>query len=80
MAWEHAWRGACIPGDVWGVISGRGVYVMWGVCDAPPQILRDTVNERAVRILLQCILVYSCGPFISVMTCMITIRTATSVF
>ena len=24
----------------------------------PPKILRDTVNERAVRILLECILVY----------------------
>ena len=26
------------------------------------QILRDTVNERAVRILLECILVMNCGP------------------
>ena len=54
----HAWWG--------GGMNGRGVCMarghMWqGACMAhtsPPwQILRDTVNERAVRILLECILV-----------------------
>ena len=39
-------RGACVAGGV------RGMH-------APhlPQILRDTINERSVRILLECILV-----------------------
>ena len=38
------------------------------VWHAPPQqILRDTINERVVRILLEYILVYICyGPFQSV--------------
>ena len=42
-AWQggHAWQGACVAGEA---------------C-MPQQILRDTVNERAVRILLECILV-----------------------
>ena len=59
--WGHAWRGeACVAGGrVWqggcvaGGMHGRG-------CAFPPlprQILRDTVNERTVRILLECILV-----------------------
>ena len=44
-----------------GCVHGRGACVAGGmhgreVC-MPPQILRDTVNERAVRILLECILV-----------------------
>ena len=39
----HAWQGACMAG---------------GAC-VPQQILRDTVDERAVRILLECILVLS---------------------
>ena len=41
----HVWQGACVAG---------------GKAHVPPprQILRDTVNERAVRILLECILVY----------------------
>ena len=50
MAGRHAWiRG----------MHGRGVCVAGGcawqgeVC-MPQQILRDTVNERAVRILLEC--------------------------
>ena len=40
-----------------GGVHGRGC-VARGVCGmhTPPQILRDTVNERAVRILLECIL------------------------
>ena len=40
----HAWWGVCIAGGMCG--GGRA----W-------QILRDTVNERAVCILLECILV-----------------------
>ena len=52
-----AWQGAhvCL-GDAWhGGMHGRGHA--W---HAPPpnQILRDAVNERAVRILLECILVF----------------------
>ena len=50
-------RGACVAG----VVHGRGGPA-WqrGVCVAGGhawQILRDTVNEWAVRILLECILV-----------------------
>ena len=47
----------------WGV-HGRGARGGWCVAGgmhglhAPRQILRDTVNERAVRILLECILVF----------------------
>ena len=56
-------RGACIAGGVhgrghvWqgGMHSGGGGHV-W-------QILRDTVNEQAVHILLECILVYHCISF-----------------
>ena len=44
----RAWQGACMAGGV----RGRGAYMAH-----PQQILRDTVNERAVRILLECILV-----------------------
>ena len=49
-AGRHVWqggmhgRGACVPGGVLGT-------------HAPRQILRDTVNDLAVRILLECILV-----------------------
>ena len=50
-------RGACMAGGV----HGRGACVVAGVCAmrAPRQILRlrHTVNERAVRILLECIVV-----------------------
>ena len=59
-AWRgggRAWQGACM--------AGQGGHAWWGACVAgecawhahPLQILRDTVNERAVRILLECILV-----------------------
>ena len=58
-------RGGMHVGHVWqGGVHGRGAWA-GGVCDrggmhAPHhQILRDTVNERAVRILLECILVNS---------------------
>ena len=57
--------GACMVGAcVAGVCMAEG-HVWWGVCVAGGvhgwghawQILRDTVNERAARILLECILV-----------------------
>ena len=67
----HAWQGeACMAGGVrsrgvcmagvcvWqGGMCGRGVYVACTPTHPPRQILRDIVNERAVRILLECILV-----------------------
>ena len=46
MAGDVCGRGACVAG---GHVLQEGGHV-W-------QILRDTVNERAVRILLECILV-----------------------
>ena len=48
----RAWQGACVAGGMrgrGGCVAGGGVRCAW-------QILRDTVNERAVRILLECIL------------------------
>ena len=58
---EHAWMGACMAGGM----HGRGVCMVGGMCvrgacmaHMPTlQILRDTVNKWAVRILLECILV-----------------------
>ena len=53
-------RGACMAGGMHGregrgaCMAGKGVYMAGGHAW---QILRDTVNERAVRILLECILV-----------------------
>ena len=70
-AWqgEHAWqggmhgRGSCMAGGhAWqGGMCSRGACMV-GACETggaciPQQILWDTVNERAVRILLECILV-----------------------
>ena len=54
-AWQgrHAWQGGMH------VEGGRG-HALQGACMAGGcawQILRDTVNERAVRTLLECILV-----------------------
>ena len=57
----HAWQGACVVGDAW-----------QGDMHVPRQILRDTVNEQAVGILLECNLVkifledisLFCGPLI----------------
>ena len=37
--------------------GGRGVWIQGDLQTSPHQILRDMVNERAVRILLECILV-----------------------
>ena len=45
VAWGHAWQGACMVGGVCGMYT-------------PLQILPDMVNERVVRILLECILVF----------------------
>ena len=48
----HVWQGACMArGHAWqrgGMHGGGGVW----------QILRDTVNEQVVRILLECIVVF----------------------
>ena len=59
----HGW-GACVAGGMHGggVCMAGGVCVARGLCmtcTPPGQILRlrNTVNERAVRILLECILV-----------------------
>ena len=68
MAVGHAWkgRGHAWWGHEWqGVVCGGGMHggggCAWqGACmagDRAWQILRDTVNERAVRILLECTLV-----------------------
>ena len=70
MAGRHTWLGVCMAGGCvwwWGGagMHGRGP---WGACMAghmhgrgrafmPQQILGDMVNERAVRILLECTLV-----------------------
>ena len=57
----HGGGGACMAGDMcgrgcaWqGDMHGRGACM---ACVAPQKILWDTVNERAVHILLECILV-----------------------
>ena len=42
-------RGKCMAGGRGVGMHGRGAF--------PPQIPRDMVNEQAVRILLECILV-----------------------
>ena len=47
------WGGMCGCGGAYMVAGGRGVH----------GIRRDTVNERAVRILLECILVGWIFPF-----------------
>ena len=50
---------ACVAGGMHGRDGGHA-WQGWGACVAGGrawQILRDTVNERAVRILLECILV-----------------------
>ena len=64
----HAWQGACMVGGMHGGgMCMAGGCVWWGACMAGGlcsegrawKILRDTVNEWAVRILLECILVFS---------------------
>ena len=53
----HAGRGACVV--VGGVHGCRGHAWLWG---GGGQLQRDTVNERTVRILLECILVTNVFP------------------
>ena len=55
-------RGACVAG---GGIHGRRGRAWQEGRGRACQILQDTVNERAVRILLECILVYK-GIFVTV--------------
>ena len=54
-------RGICIQGEgvclQGGLPPGRGLHP--GGVGRPPQALRDTVNKREVRILLECILVFT---------------------
>ena len=53
MAGGCAWQGVCMArGHAWQEVCVAGGGHAW-------QILRDTVNERTVRILLECILVYN---------------------
>ena len=62
-AWQGAWEGMCggenLVGCVWQHGDGGGCVWQGGVhaMHTPQQILQDTVNERAVCILLECILV-----------------------
>ena len=57
MARGRAWQGGMHRrGCVAGGMHGRGC-AWWGGACMPWQIPRDTVNERAVHILLECILV-----------------------
>ena len=51
----RAWRGVCMVGVCMagGRVHGRGACM-----PCHYEILQDTVNERAVRILLECILVF----------------------
>ena len=58
----------------WGMRGREGMcmareHAWWEVCMAHmPLTLRDAVNERAVRILLECILVFSSSGFKIFMT------------
>ena len=55
MAGGHAWQGGmCGRGCAWWGACVAGRACMAGGCAW--QILQDTVNERVVRILLECIL------------------------
>ena len=70
MAGGRVWQGrACVAGGcvmggacvVGGVMHGRGGMHVVGGGGHAWQILRDTVNMRAVRILLECFLVCNCS-------------------
>ena len=61
MVGGHVWQGVCMAGGMCGVGDAwQGGHVLQGgACVAGGggrawQILRDTVNERTVRILLEC--------------------------
>ena len=59
VAGGRAWQGACMAGGcAWqgACMAGRGMHA--GGCDWQGERAGHTVNERAVRILLECILVY----------------------
>ena len=57
MARGHVWQGGMHGGGcTWQRAFVAGGHA-WHTC--PQQILQDTVNEREVRILLECILVVS---------------------
>ena len=49
--------GVCLGGSAWGVCIQGGLHPGGLDRAPPPPILRDTVNEPAVRILLECILI-----------------------
>ena len=52
--------GMCGRGHVWqggGWVCMAGGHAWWGACAGGGACVADTVNERAVRILLECILV-----------------------
>ena len=51
-----------------GDVHGCGGVHAWLPGGVVCRIRRDTVNERAVRILLECILVYYCQPYM-IMLC-----------
>ena len=58
----YAWQGAFMPGGMHGGIYGRGLAWQEGLpAQHPCQILRNMVNERAVCITLECMLVESPG-------------------
>ena len=54
----HGCQGACVVGGACLVVGG--MCGCWGV----HRIRQDTVNERAVRILLECMLVLNCAEFV----------------
>ena len=57
----HAWQGACVLGAVrGGGVHGREhAWQGVGMACMPPQILQDALNEQALCILMECILVNS---------------------
>ena len=57
----RAWlQGACMVARGVCLVAGGHVWLLGGV----RRIRRDTVNERAVRILLECMLVLNCVEFV----------------
>ena len=56
---SFCWQGDLPPGMI--CIQGRGLDRRRPLPPAHPPILQDMVNERAVHILLECILVYACN-------------------
>ena len=60
---QHAWWGTCMAGGacVVGGLHGRGVHAT-PTCQIPRDTV-NSVNERPVGIILECILVYTCTLF-----------------